>query len=280
MTAHAMAGDEEKSLTAGMNGHVTKPIDPDQLFAALQKWIPPADQRASTRQPKVFDVKETAPGHKPGLQAEQKLPDSLAGFDLAEGLRRLRGNQQLYRKLLLDFGAKYTQVAAEIRQALDAGDLKQAHSLIHNLKGLAGNLAATELQSAAVEMEKLVKGDQAKTASPKQLDQQYAILAKSIDQALQAVQTLGPVPPEKPARSAAEEMAGIAPELASEAVERMKDSAEMGDVTQIKSIAEELKSKFEAFAPLSDRFNQLAEDFDFDGIAKLIGELEKIAKKT
>jgi CheY-like chemotaxis protein len=37
MTVHALAGDEEKSLAAAMNGHVTKPIDPDQLFAALQK---------------------------------------------------------------------------------------------------------------------------------------------------------------------------------------------------------------------------------------------------
>jgi two-component system sensor histidine kinase/response regulator len=38
MTAHAMTGDEDKSLQAGMNGHVTKPIDPDQLFSTLQKW--------------------------------------------------------------------------------------------------------------------------------------------------------------------------------------------------------------------------------------------------
>ena len=53
MTAHAMAGDEEKSLAAGMNGHVTKPIDPDQLFAALQKWILPREKRAADRQPDV-----------------------------------------------------------------------------------------------------------------------------------------------------------------------------------------------------------------------------------
>ena len=39
MTVHAMAGDEDKSLQSGMNGHITKPIDPDQMFATLQKWI-------------------------------------------------------------------------------------------------------------------------------------------------------------------------------------------------------------------------------------------------
>jgi CheY-like chemotaxis protein len=45
MTAHAMTGDEDKSLQSGMNGHVTKPIDPDQLFSTLQKWIKPRIRR-------------------------------------------------------------------------------------------------------------------------------------------------------------------------------------------------------------------------------------------
>ena len=49
MTAHAMAGDEEKSMAVGMNGHVTKPIDPDQLFGTLQKWIQPKDNREPLR---------------------------------------------------------------------------------------------------------------------------------------------------------------------------------------------------------------------------------------
>ena len=61
MTAHAMAGDEQKSLDAGMNGHVTKPINPDQLFAALQKWIKPVAERAVD--PKKFTRLRRATGH-------------------------------------------------------------------------------------------------------------------------------------------------------------------------------------------------------------------------
>ena len=53
MTAHAMAGDEKKSIEAGMNDHVTKPIDPDQLFATLQKWIRPAAERAAVPKSQV-----------------------------------------------------------------------------------------------------------------------------------------------------------------------------------------------------------------------------------
>jgi len=279
MTAHAMAGDEEKSLKAGMNDHVTKPIDPDQLFATLQKWIQPADKRALTQKAEVSAAKEAVTKAAPEAREEQKLPDSLPGFDLAEGLKRLQGNQKLYRKLLLDFGAKYTEAAAEIRAALDKKDIKQAHSLVHNLKGLAGNLAASELQAAAMDIEKLIKGDQKKAASKKQLNQKFANLEKSIHQALEAVQTLGPVPAEQPVQPTGDEMAAIPPDVAKEAVNRIKEPAEMGDVTQIKAIAEELKAKSDAFAPFSDKFIQLAEDFDFEGISKLVGELEKIVNK-
>jgi HPt (histidine-containing phosphotransfer) domain-containing protein len=244
----------------------------------LQKWIQPADKRTPTREADVFAEKEAVAMAPPDAGAELELPDSLPGFDLAEGLQRLQGNQKLYRKLLLDFGAKYTQAAVEIRAALDKKDFKQAHSLVHNLKGLAGNLAATEIQTAAVEIEKLIKRDQKKAASQKQLDQKFAKLEKSINQALDAVQTLGPVPAEKTQQPSADEMTAIAPALAGEAVGRIKEPAEMGDVTQIKSIAADLKSKSAAFAPFGDKFIQLAEDFDFEGISKLVGELEKIAK--
>jgi CheY-like chemotaxis protein len=279
MTAHAMAGDEDKSLQAGMNGHVTKPIDPDQLFSTLQKWIQPTDERTPTRQGDVSAAKETVSSAPAQVRQAPGLPDSLPGFDLAEGLNRLQGNQKLYRKLLLDFGAKYTTAAAEIRQALDSSDFEQAHSLIHNLKGLAGNLAASALQAAAIEIEKLVKGDQKQQASRKQLDQKFAKLETAINQALEAVQTLGPVPAQKTEQASAGAMTAIPPDAAAEAISRIKEPAEMGDVTQIKSIAEELKSKSDALAPICDKFIQLAEDFDFEGIAKLVGELEKIVNK-
>jgi PAS domain S-box-containing protein len=53
MTAHAMAGDEEKSLEAGMNDHVAKPIDPDKLFSTLQKWIKPSEKRVQVQKPEI-----------------------------------------------------------------------------------------------------------------------------------------------------------------------------------------------------------------------------------
>jgi PAS domain S-box-containing protein len=272
MTAHAMAGDEEKSLQAGMNGHVTKPIDPDQLFGELQKWIASSEEPTKDAPADISAPDPSAGKSKPD---PQEFPETLPGFELGEGLNRLQGNQRLYRKLLLDFGAKYTGAAAEIRAALDAGDFKQAHSLVHNIKGLAGNLAATELQAAAVEFEKLIKGDRKPPASPKQLDAEYKNLETAIQRALKAVHSLGTAPEKIPAAPSKEDIASITPQLAKEAAHLLKEPVEMGDLNQIKSIAEELKSKSSAFEAFSAQCIQLADDFDFEGIAKLIAKLEK-----
>ena len=271
MTAHAMAGDEEKSLKAGMNGHVAKPIDPEHLFATLQKWIAPADRRDAA-QP-LDNTPESSAPDQPQAVAED-LPQSLPGFDLAAGLARLMGNKRLYRKLLLDFGSKYTGVAGDIRNALDKRDFQQAHSLVHNLKGLAGNLAAMDLQAAAVEIEKLVKGNPALPSTDEQLNQKFTDLERAINQALAAVQVLGPLAEENPAASFADSLTAVPPELIKDLVDRVKDAVEMGDVTRVSTVAAELKSESEDLAPISDKLMRLADDFDLDGILEFVNELE------
>jgi len=271
MTAHAMAGDEDKSLQAGMNGHVTKPIDPDQLLATLLKWIEPRDEAAADQQPEVTLEKTDLTQQ---TQPQEELPESLAGFDLQAGLERLRGNKRLYRKLLLDFGAKYTEVAAEIHKALESKGLKQAHSLIHNLKGLAGNLAATGLQAAAVNLEKLVKGVEKTTPPAKELKVKFSELENSLDQALKSVQSLGVPAEEQVGKLSDEEIAAIPAELVQDLPQRVRDAAEMGDVSALNAIAEELKARSDACTPLCNRIVQLAEDFNFEGIVKLADDLD------
>ncbi|NIS60490.1 MAG: PAS domain S-box protein, partial [Proteobacteria bacterium] len=150
MTAHAMAGEREKSLEAGMNDHVTKPIDPEKLLGTLVKWIKPGKERVTAWQ---RDVTAERPGPAQATPAGEDLPESLPGFDLEAGLKRLQRNRRLYRKLLLDFAANYSGVGDEIRQALDSKEMERVNGLVHGLKGMAGNLAATDLHSAAVEME-------------------------------------------------------------------------------------------------------------------------------
>ncbi|MBT8367489.1 MAG: response regulator, partial [Deltaproteobacteria bacterium] len=230
MTAHAMTGDEDNSLQAGMNGHVTKPIDPDQLFATLQKWIKPAAERIIVQKQQANDA-PAEPDQT--VSVDEDLPESLPGFNLAAGIKRLQGNKRLYLKLLLDFRADFSGVAEEIHVALESRNFKQAHSLVHNLKGLSGNLEATDLQAAAVEMEKLVKGQTERTASDEELNQKYSNLEEALNRALEAVEALGPPDEKKTIGSSEDARASVPPELIKKAIESIKAAAEMGDVMQI-----------------------------------------------
>jgi CheY-like chemotaxis protein len=271
MTAHAMAGDEDKSLQAGMNGHVTKPIDPDQLFATLQKWIKPGEKRVQVQQP---EIPVAHPESNKAALDEDQLPESLPGFDLSDGLKRLQGNKRLYRKLLLNFATDYGETANDIRSALDAKDFERAHSLVHNLKGLAGNLAATDLQASVVNLEKLVKGVKKKTPPAKKLKLKFSELENALNQALESARSLGASAEEDICKLSDEEIATIPADFAQDIAKRIRDAAEIGDVMTLNAIAVEIKSHSESCVPLSKQIVQMAENFDLDGIQKLADALD------
>jgi len=271
MTAHAMAGDEEKSLAAGMNGHVTKPIDPDQLFATLKKWIQPG-QRPVPAQPSQFSAEQ--PESSATAPATDEFPEYLPGFDLTDGLKRLQGNTALYRRLLINFAADYCQVADEIRQALDTEDFENAHSLVHNLKGLAGNLAATSLQAAAVNLEKLVKGARQKTPPPTELNLKFSGLEDAFNQALESARSFDASAEENLGELSGEALAAIPAEFAKDLASRLRNAAEMGDVMTLNGIAAEIKTHSDSFKPLSQQIVQMIEGFDLEGIQKLADKLD------
>jgi two-component system sensor histidine kinase/response regulator len=186
----------------------------------------------------------------------------------------LMGNKRLYRKLLVDFGTKYIETASDISAALDTKDFEQVHSLVHNLKGLAGNLSATDLQASAVNLEKLVKGVQGKTPPAKELNLSFSELETAINRALESAQGLGASDEENACKLSDDEITAIPSELAQDIAKRIRDAAEMGDVTTLNAIAEEIRARSDSCIPLSKQIIQMAEDFDLDGIQKLADALD------
>jgi CheY-like chemotaxis protein len=271
MTAHAMSGDHEKSLAAGMSDHITKPIDPAQLFRTLAKWI-----HTGEKAPPSAELSPAPTGRQaqePPLP-EQILPEELPGFDLSDGLRRLMGNRRLYRKLLVDFAAQYDQAAARIRSALDAGNLAEAHGMVHAIKGVAGNLAAKDLQAQSVALEKLVKhADPACPPPAAEINRAYDTFRQSLSRALASLTCVLPPDAAPPPGDAA--AAPLSPALAKEAAARLREAAELGDLSGLAAVCNDLSAKSEAFVPYAARVARLADDFDFDGVVKLAQELEK-----
>ena len=161
MTAHAMAGDREQSLQAGMNDHVTKPIDPDALFAVLLRWVRPGEREAVTGATAPAARRDDTARGRPDRGAE-----ALPGIDRATGLRRVAGNEALYGKLLLDFHRDYATSVDRIRAALGDDRLADAERQVHTLKGVAGNIGAMDLHRAAQELDSALRlGDLEKAGS-------------------------------------------------------------------------------------------------------------------
>jgi two-component system, sensor histidine kinase and response regulator len=143
MTAHALVEERQRCLEAGMNDHVTKPIDPDAVFSALNRWAKPRGKRvaASTGM---------------AAAAEVVLPE-VPGIDLAGGLNRVAGNRRLYRSLLEQFVSKQRNAGAQIAAALGSGDRELAGRIAHTVKGVAGNLGIGSVQLAAEKVERAIR---------------------------------------------------------------------------------------------------------------------------
>lgn len=141
MTAHAMSEDRERSLQAGMNDHITKPINPNELLAALAKWIKTSSWRTSVT------------GNREGDKAVDLYWPDMPGIIPANGLARLGGNRKLYEKLLFQFRAGNVGTLDNIKTALAKGDDKTAYRLAHTLKGVAANIGAAQLAIICSELE-------------------------------------------------------------------------------------------------------------------------------
>lgn len=149
MTANAMIGDREKCIDAGMNDYVTKPIDTNELFKTMAKWL--------KRIKKNHDI-ESPPQKEISMKlTEDELPESLPGIDLESGLKRIGGNKKLFRKILNEFLKTYENVATEIKDSFNANDTELLTRTVHTLKGVAGNFSANDLQKAALQLETTIK---------------------------------------------------------------------------------------------------------------------------
>jgi HPt (histidine-containing phosphotransfer) domain-containing protein len=144
MTAHATVEEKQHCLEAGMNDHVSKPIDPALLFETLARHYKPGENAMGGTQPAEVPAPET-----------DGLP-SLEGLDTLDGLRRVAGNRKLYLDLLRKFADQQSQVPARIAEALARNDEPVAERLAHTVKGLAGSLGSRMVQQAAASLEKAI----------------------------------------------------------------------------------------------------------------------------
>ena len=257
MTAHALMEERQRCLDAGMNDHVTKPIDPDALFAALARWV---------------KLPETAPpaAEKPAAAAGEVALPEIEGIDITGGLKRVAGNKRLYRSLLQQFMAKQADVGAQITEALRNGDRVLAERLAHTVKGVAGNIGIGRVQSAAEMVERAIREGEA--SAPALLAELEAALGPQVEAIRRALDESAP---EAAPAAAFDTKAAVA------AVERLKSLIEANDgdaADAVQTVAEAL-----AGAVDGQRLGALRsaiEEFDFDGALSKLGEIARECRLT
>jgi len=169
MTAHATLEEKQRCLDAGMNEHVSKPIDPNALYETVGRFY-----SAAAAQPAAASVAD-----KPRAGASE-IP-AVDGLDTADGLLRVAGNRGLYLKLLRQFAAQQAGAPVLIAELLKAGDRAGAERSAHTVKGVAANLGAKAVQTAAGELEKALHGN-ADAAQLEKLRRQFAeVLAPFVE---------------------------------------------------------------------------------------------------
>ncbi len=136
MTAHALPHDKSASLAAGMNQHLTKPVDTLVLYDSMLHWLKKSKPHSPSIQPKPNKVL---------LPANEGFAQVLPGVAVAEGLERCMGKVGIYKKLLAGFKDQYTDLSVRLDDTVENCDFKAAEYLVHNIKGAAGNLCMPKL---------------------------------------------------------------------------------------------------------------------------------------
>ena len=142
MTAHAMEEERQRCLDAGMNDHVSKPLDPAVLIATLRKWVTTDASRAGG-----------APAPSLATNHTSATAPRLSACNVPAALDRLGGDEDLLRALILRFCAEFANAGTDLHRFTTRSEYEDAQRLAHNLAGVASQLEATEVAAAARALE-------------------------------------------------------------------------------------------------------------------------------
>ncbi|MFH0782636.1 MAG: response regulator [Pseudomonadota bacterium] len=164
MTAHALKGDEEKCLEAGMDGYVSKPINQERLFYTIWRHLLNRKRVTATEGGQEFLTEKqgeasTWIGSREDELEESATPTStdsfqVPGIDIGSVLQATGLNWKTFQDILYGFYRDNRNTVTAIAQALETKDRNTLQHLAHSLKGSAGNIGAGELREAADELER------------------------------------------------------------------------------------------------------------------------------
>nr|WP_246448147.1 response regulator [Roseateles oligotrophus] len=258
MSANVMRSDIEASLAAGMCGTVNKPIEPEELWAALLRWVRP---RPGLGEPSQGGSEAAAPAVVAAATVEA-LPEHIPGLDMASGLGRIGGNRTMYLKMLRLFASNQAGVGEQLRSALAGSDWATAERLAHSCKGVAGSLGAEEVQQRAEELEQALRAGHG--AAPLQT------LVEALNGPLQAlIQALRQSLPENPP---SRQLTVVDPAQLQGLVSQLAELLAQNDV-EAESLLSAHADLFHSADPAAYlQLSRAIDAFDYEGAALLLAQ--------
>jgi CheY-like chemotaxis protein len=155
MTANAMEQDRRKCLAAGMNDFLVKPIDPEELWAIVRRWV--RTDRAAAAEAAVPAQRAAQQPAQPQQAAADGVPRNISGLDTTLGLSRMMNKKPLYLAMLKRYASGQREAMLELRRALASADFETAERVAHTAKAVSGNVGATLVQEKAGALESALR---------------------------------------------------------------------------------------------------------------------------
>ncbi len=259
MTAHAMKGDEEKCLEAGMDAYVSKPINQNRLFRAL--WHSLKFQQISVQ---YIETDASTDG----------LPAELPGIKISKALKALNIDGNIFKDILIKFLGSNKDTISNIRSAFESEDWESLMQISHSLKGSAGSIGADRLYKAAQELETAGREGAPTSALLETVE-------TALNQVLESLQMLTdtskaePLPGKERGAGPDVDPAQVIPVL-----KQLADALNLAEPEEIKKHMEAVRKYLDIsiFRNLEDQVNDYEYDKALEMLKGIMEEMEKDAK--